>query len=229
VSDRRVAVVFGTRPEIVKLAKVLQALGPRALAVHPGQHYSPMLSESFLTQLRLPAPTVRLAIGGARRGRQIGEATALLDDFFAEHQPAAVVVQGDTNTALAGALAANARDIPLVHVEAGLRSLDRAMPEEHNRATIDHLADLCCAPTTTSQANLLAEGINQDRITVTGNTIVDVIPDILPGDDEQRGRTPDEDLHPTMDRHHRQGCVLFAGDRERGRLCRLGRHEAVCV
>jgi UDP-N-acetylglucosamine 2-epimerase (non-hydrolysing) len=183
---RRIAVVYGTRPEIVKLAGILRTLGERARVIHTGQHWTPALSDVFVTQLGLAPPAVRLEIGGTSRGRQIGEATAALDDHFAAARPAAVVVQGDTNTALAGALAANARELPIVHVEAGLRSFDRAMPEEHNRVVVDHLAELCCAPTETSRANLLAEGIPDERIVVTGNTVVDVVPEILPGPDERR-------------------------------------------
>lgn len=181
-----VAVVYGTRPEIVKLAGVLRELGSRARSIHTGQHYSAALSEVFLTELRLGEPDVRLDVGGTSRGRQIGEATVALDAYLTEERPAAVVVQGDTNTALAGALAANAAGVPLVHVEAGLRSFDRAMPEEHNRVVIDHLADLCCAPTERSRDNLLAEGIPAERIATTGNTVVDVVPEILPDDDERR-------------------------------------------
>ena len=90
------------------------------------------------------------------------------------------MVQGDTNTTLAGALAANAHRIPLVHVEAGLRSYDRAMPEEHNRVVTDHLSDLCCAPTETSRAQLAEEGIAGDRVIVTGNTVVDAANRMLP-------------------------------------------------
>jgi UDP-N-acetylglucosamine 2-epimerase (non-hydrolysing) len=186
VTSHHIAVVYGTRPEIVKLAGVLRGLGPRAQAIHTGQHYSPALSDVFLAQLRLDPPAVQLEIGGTSRGRQIGEATACLDECFCRSRPLAVVVQGDTNTALAGALAANAQQIPLVHVEAGLRSFDRAMPEEHNRVVVDHLADLCCAPTDTSRAHLLAEGIGDERIVVTGNTVVDVVPEILPTADECR-------------------------------------------
>ena len=106
--------------------------------------------------------------------------------MFGERRPAAVVVQGDTNTVLAAALAANARDVPIVHVEAGLRSNDRRMPEEHNRVVTDHLADLLLAPTETSRANLLAEGIPDQRIVVTGNTVVEAVGELMPDADERR-------------------------------------------
>ena len=116
-----------------------------------------------------------LWIGGQHRGIQIGAATAQLADRWRDDRPSAVVVQGDTNTALAGALAANSCGIPLVHVEAGLRSGDRDMPEEHNRILIDHLADLCCAPTRGNAANLRAEAIPGHRIAITGNTVVEAV------------------------------------------------------
>ena len=175
-----VAVVFGTRPEIVKLAPVIWALGPATRSIHSGQHYDPTLSAVFLDELGLRAPDVALAVGGMTRAAQVGSALLALDQLFQRERPDAVVVQGDTNTALAGALAANGREIPLVHVEAGLRSFDRAMPEEHNRVVADHLADLCCAPTETSRANLQAEAIAADRIVVTGNTVVDAVERVVP-------------------------------------------------
>lgn len=172
--------MFGTRPEIVKLAGVVRLLGPAARTVHTGQHYSPALSAAFLDDLGLGTPAVQLDVGGASRGRQIGEATAALDAHLTDDPPSAVVVQGDTNTGLAGALAANAGGFPLLHVEAGLRSFDRAMPEEHNRVLVDHLADVCCAPTETSRANLLAEGVPDERVLVTGNTVVEAVLELLP-------------------------------------------------
>jgi UDP-N-acetylglucosamine 2-epimerase (non-hydrolysing) len=191
-----VAVVFGTRPEVIKLASVVHELGPAARTLHTGQHYSPALADVFLDQLDLGAPAVQLDVGGASRGRQIGDATARLDDHFGDDPPSVVVVQGDTNTALAGALAANAREIPVVHVEAGLRSFDRAMPEEHNRVVVDHLADLLGAPTETSREHALAEGIPDDRIEVTGNTVVDAIGMLLPSADERRALAARYDLQP---------------------------------
>ena len=175
-----VVVVLGTRPEILKLAGLIDLLGPAARVVYTGQHYDDRLGPSFFRELGLPMIDVPLHVGGTPRGQQIGEALALLDRHFAERPPQAVVVQGDTNSAVAGALAANARELPLIHVEAGLRSYDRAMPEEHNRVLIDHLADRCCAPTETSRQNLEREGITGARVVVTGNTIVEALHGLAP-------------------------------------------------
>ena len=167
-----VAVVLGTRPEIIKMAEFIALLGSRARVIHTGQHWDHAMSGAFMSQLRLPAPSATLTVGGATRGRQIGQTILGLEEAFAEQPPAAVVVQGDTNTVVGGALAANALSIPLVHVEAGLRSYDRGMPEEHNRVVTDHLADLCLAPTEGNRSNLLDEGIPEARVVVTGNTVV---------------------------------------------------------
>lgn len=180
--EARIAVVFGTRPEIVKLAPVLWALGPTVHTVHTGQHYDPALSERFLDELGLGPPAVQLGVGSGSRAEQVATALTRLDRVFAGDRPDVVVVQGDTNSTLAGALAANARDLPLVHVEAGLRSDDRSMPEEHNRIVVDHLADLCCTPTETARARLAREGISGARVTLTGNTVVDAVQRLLPDD-----------------------------------------------
>jgi UDP-N-acetylglucosamine 2-epimerase (non-hydrolysing) len=185
-SNGPIMVVLGTRPEIVKLAHIVKILGDDGLIVHTGQHYDPGLSRSFLEQLDLPEPEEFLEIGGESRGRQIGLAITALDDVLEKRRPAAVVVQGDTNTVVAAALSANARDIPLVHVEAGLRSRDRRMPEEHNRVVTDHLADLLLAPTETSRSNLLAEGIPDERIVVTGNTVVEAVRELMPNPDKRQ-------------------------------------------
>jgi UDP-N-acetylglucosamine 2-epimerase (non-hydrolysing) len=177
--DHSIAVVFGTRPEVVKLAPVLWALGPAARTIHTGQHYDPALASSVFADVDLEPPDVQLEVGSAPRGPQIAAAIAALDGVLAATRPAAVVVQGDTNSTLAGAVAANAHGIPLVHVEAGLRSFDRTMPEEHNRVVADHLADLCCAPTETNRRQLAAEGIDEARVVVTGNTVVDAAARVL--------------------------------------------------
>ncbi|MEV7276148.1 UDP-N-acetylglucosamine 2-epimerase (non-hydrolyzing) [Streptomyces sp. NPDC093111] len=177
---RSVVVVLGTRPELVKLAELIRLLGPSARVVHTGQHYDEELSGGFLTELGLPEPAYLTGVGGQPRAVQIAAALQGLDALFAAEPPLAVVVQGDTNAALAGALAANARDLPLVHVEAGLRSHDRAMPEEHNRVLIDRLADVLCAATPDNRELLLAEGVADERIAVTGNPVVEAVRDHLP-------------------------------------------------
>ncbi|MFB7481357.1 non-hydrolyzing UDP-N-acetylglucosamine 2-epimerase [Streptomyces anulatus] len=179
-TDRTVAVVLGTRPELVKLAELIRLLGPAARVVHTGQHYDDALSGAFLDELGLPEPEYLTGVGGQPRAVQVAAALAALDERFAAEPPLAVVVQGDTNAALSGALVANARSIPLIHVEAGLRSHDRAMPEEHNRVVIDRLADVLCAATPQNRALLLAEGVSDERIAVTGNTVVEAVRDNLP-------------------------------------------------
>ena len=175
-----VAMVLGTRPEMIKLGPLVRLFGDVARVIHTGQHYDNNLSELFLAELRLGRPDVTLGVGGRSRGSQIGDATSQLEAHFRDAPPACVVVHGDTNATVAGALAANALQIPLVHVEAGLRSFDRAMPEEHNRVVVDHLADLCLAPTEVNRANLAAEGIGGDKVMLTGNTVVDAVFDLLP-------------------------------------------------
>lgn len=189
-----VAVVLGTRPEIIKLAHIISLLGPAAHVVHTGQHYDEQLSASFFAEYGIPAPAVQLQVGGRRRGAQVGGALVELEDHLARHRPAVVLVQGDTNATLAGGLAANALDLPLVHVEAGLRSYDRAMPEEHNRVLVDHLAHLRCAATPSNVANLAAEGIT-DGVAVTGNTVVEAVQSALPSAEQRR---------VVLDRH---GCA----------------------
>ncbi|GAA2934788.1 UDP-N-acetylglucosamine 2-epimerase (non-hydrolyzing) [Streptomyces thioluteus] len=180
---RSIAIVLGTRPELVKLTDLVRLLGPAAHLVHTGQHYDEELSGRFLAELGLPEPTYLTGIGGKPRAVQISAALAQLDELFTVEPPLAVVVQGDTNAALAGALAANARGIPLLHVEAGLRSHDRNMPEEHNRVLIDRIADVLCAATEDNRANLLAEGVADSRVEVTGNTVVEAVHNQLPDAD----------------------------------------------
>jgi UDP-N-acetylglucosamine 2-epimerase (non-hydrolysing) len=177
---RSVAVVLGTRPEAIKLSVLAGLLGPAAWIIHTGQHYDPTMAADVLAEIEFPTPHEWLAVGGRSRGEQIGAVITALDGLFAGHRPRAVVVQGDTNTVVAAAIAANATDVPLVHVEAGLRSFDRRMPEEHNRVVADHLAERCCAPTDVNVANLAAEGITGPRVVLTGNTVVDAVLRLLP-------------------------------------------------
>jgi UDP-N-acetylglucosamine 2-epimerase (non-hydrolysing) len=174
-----IAIVIGTRPEAIKLAPIAERLGRDAFNIQTGQHHTAGMTGHVNPDLVLEAHH------DATRGEQLGSMTAALDRVFRERGPDAVIVQGDTTSALAGALAANATDTPLIHVEAGLRSFDRTMPEEHNRVLVDHLADLCCAPTPLARNNLLAEGIPPERIVTTGNTIIEAVNGHLPTADCQ--------------------------------------------
>jgi UDP-N-acetylglucosamine 2-epimerase (non-hydrolysing) len=191
---RSIAVVLGTRPEIIKLGHVIRLLGPAATIVHTGQHYDSGLSAAFFEAFDLPEPAAHLGVGGGTRGEQIGRSVIALDDWLGATETAAVVVQGDTNSVAAGAIAANAREVPLIHVEAGLRSFDRRMPEEHNRIVADHLADLLCAPTEVNRSNLLAEGVDDDRIVVTGNTVVEAVLSLLPSVEDRAALLKGHDL-----------------------------------
>ncbi|WP_447009979.1 non-hydrolyzing UDP-N-acetylglucosamine 2-epimerase [Saccharothrix hoggarensis] len=177
--------VCGTRPELIKLAPLIRLMGSSATVVYTGQHYDTAMYHRIRRDIGQPGRFHELAVGGGRRGAQLGAAVAAVDEVLDRHPTRAVIVQGDTTSALAGALAANANDVPLVHVEAGLRSYDRAMPEEHNRVAIDHLADLCCAPTALNRTNLLAESVPDERIAITGNTVVEALVSALPGHAEE--------------------------------------------
>lgn len=185
MSGPRVAVVLGTRPELIKLAPVIQRLGARALVVHTGQHFDSNMSQAFLDQLHIGTPHLHLDVGGSTRGAQIGRATEAIERFLLDARPAAVIVQGDTNSGVAGALAANATGTPLAHLEAGLRSYDRAMPEEHNRVLIDAIADVCLAPHQSNAEVLRREGVPDERIRVTGSTLLDALGMIMPTAQEQ--------------------------------------------
>jgi UDP-N-acetylglucosamine 2-epimerase (non-hydrolysing) len=180
-----VLVVVGTRPEAVKLLGVIRALGERAVIAHTGQHYDDQMWGAVRREVGLPEPDVRIEVGGTHRGVQIGTATAALTEYLLAQEAggapiAAVVVQGDTNSTLAGALAANATGTLLVHVEAGLRSDDLSMPEESNRLLVDRVAGLCCAPAPNNAERLAAEGIRAEAVAVTGNTLFDALEVLLP-------------------------------------------------
>ncbi|MDT8910136.1 non-hydrolyzing UDP-N-acetylglucosamine 2-epimerase [Amycolatopsis sp. PS_44_ISF1] len=180
VPDSGIVLVCGTRPELIKLAPLARFYGEACEVVYTGQHYDP----SLYAQLRAGIPGSsrfhELKIGSARRGTQLGRSVSAVDEVLAASGDRVVLVQGDTTSALAGALAANAQGLPLVHIEAGLRSHDRSMPEEHNRVLIDHLADLCCAPTELNRQNLRNENIAPERIAVTGNTVVEALQTAIP-------------------------------------------------
>ena len=181
-----IALVIGTRPEIVKLAPVVRMLGDSGRLLHTCQHEDEKLSGVFLAASGLRQAQTLSGICGAPRHTQVGKMIDQLGSAFAADRPAAVIVQGDTNTASAGAQAANYADVPVIHVEAGLRSFDRAMPEEINRCVTGVLADLHCAPTSQAAANLRAEGVPQSKIVLTGNTIVEATTEMLPAEPAAR-------------------------------------------
>jgi UDP-N-acetylglucosamine 2-epimerase (non-hydrolysing) len=167
--------VVGARPNFMKVAPVLRALDAPALLVHTGQHYDAEMSEVFLSELGLPEPDVFLGVGSGTHGEQIAGALVGIERVLLEQQPAAVVVAGDVNSTLAGALAAATTGIPLAHIEAGLRSFDRTMPEEHNRRLTDLLSDLLLVHSQSAVENLAAEGIAADRVALVGNTMIDTV------------------------------------------------------
>ena len=177
----RVLTVVGARPQFVKAApvsRVLLATGHDEILVHTGQHYDDAMSAAFFRDLELPEPAVNLEVGGGSHGAMTGEMLRRLEPVVAEHEPDAVLVYGDTNSTLAGAVVAakiafaDGRRPWLAHVEAGLRSFNRRMPEERNRIVADHLADLLLAPTPAAMANLEREGLGE-RAELAGDVMVD--------------------------------------------------------
>ena len=173
----KVLSVVGARPQFVKLApiaKAAAAAGVEHVIVHTGQHYDPMLSDVFFDELGIPAPDVHLGIGSGSHGVQTGAMLGAMDAVLEQHAPDWVLVYGDTNSTLAAAVSAVKLHIPLAHLEAGLRSFNRRMPEEHNRVLTDHAADLCLAPTDVALAHLTSEGL-ADRSIVVGDVMTDVL------------------------------------------------------
>ncbi|MFP4609114.1 MAG: non-hydrolyzing UDP-N-acetylglucosamine 2-epimerase [Candidatus Natronoplasma sp.] len=171
----KVAVVLGTRPEIIKMSPLIRELERRDIAhdvVHSGQHYDDEVSDIFFRELGLDEPDLYLGVGSGSQGEQTGKALMGLEKAFEELDTDVVLVEGDTNTVLAGALAAVKMGITVGHIEAGLRSYDYRMPEEYNRRLTDHSSHLLFAPTEESKEILEKEDVWGD-IHVTGNTVID--------------------------------------------------------
>lgn len=173
----RILSVVGARPQFVKLGPIAQAFRDHGeidhLIVHTGQHYDPMLSDVFFADLGIEAPREHLGAGSGTHGRQTGAMLAALDEVLEEHRPDWVLVYGDTNSTLAGTLSAVKMHIPVAHLEAGLRSFNRRMPEEHNRVLTDHAADLLLAPTVVAMEHLASEGL-ASRSRLVGDVMTDV-------------------------------------------------------
>lgn len=174
----KISVVLGTRPEIIKMSPVIrecERLGLDYSILHTGQHYSYNMDKVFFEQLELPEAKYNLEVGSGSHAEQTGKMLIGIEKVLVKEKPDVVLVEGDTNTVLAGALVAVKLGIKVGHVEAGLRSYDRRMPEEINRILTDHCSDFLFAPTEKSKQILLNEGIPEDKIFVTGNTIVDAV------------------------------------------------------
>lgn len=197
----KVVSIVGARPQLVKLAPVAGAFARtehRHVIVHTGQHYDADLSDVFFSGLGIPQPDVHLGIGSGTHGVQTGRTLAALDPVLDAERPDWVLVYGDTNSTLAGALSAVKQHLPVAHLEAGLRSFNRVMPEEHNRVLTDHAADLLLAPTEEAMRHLAAEGLAQ-RSTLVGDVMVDVCQSVR--DSVLAGRLPAAVLPDGIDAH----------------------------
>jgi UDP-GlcNAc3NAcA epimerase len=172
----RILTVVGARPQFIKAAVVSRAAAARGIderIVHTGQHYDANMSDVFFDELAIPRPARHLGIGSGSHGAQTGRMLEALEAAIVEDQPAAVLVYGDTNSTLAGALAAAKLHVPVAHVEAGLRSFNRRMPEEINRVLTDHVSAVLFAPTDVAVRNLAAEGIAGDKVVRCGDVMQD--------------------------------------------------------
>ncbi len=193
--DAEILHVLGARPNFPKAAPVIRALDALAVPgltqqiVHTGQHYDTLMSDVFFADLGLPEPVANLGVGSGSHGKQTGALLAGLEDLFEARKPRLVLVYGDVNSTLAAALVCSKNYIPFGHVEAGLRSFDRTMPEEINRIVTDSLADLLFATSPEAIGLLGKEGISPDKVHLVGNPMIDSLFAALPKLDAEAART----------------------------------------
>ena len=174
----KICVVVGTRPEIIKMSPIIRYCEGKDVdyfILHTGQHYSYSMDKTFFEDLKLPDVRYNLDVGSGRQGVQTAKILKGTEGILLEDRPDIVLVEGDTNSVFAAALASSKLRIKVGHVEAGLRSYDRTMPEEINRVLTDHISDFLFCPTATAKENVLREGVDERKIYVTGNTIVDAV------------------------------------------------------
>ena len=172
----KIATVLGTRPEIIKMAPIIDEISKRdidQIVLHTGQHYDKEMSDNFFKDLEIPVPDYNIHVGSGSHGKQTGLMMKGIEEVLVKEKPDIVLVQGDTNAVLAGALVASKLHIAVGHVEAGLRSFDMTMPEELNRRVADISSTMYFVPTEHSAINLIAEGLSHKNVFITGNTVVD--------------------------------------------------------
>ncbi len=175
--DSALVHAVGARPNFVKMAPLIDALRRRGVGrqvvVHTGQHYDRRMSEEILEDLRFPTPDYSLGVGSGTHAEQTGKVLIAFEQILMSHRPAVVIVAGDVNSTLACALAASKLQIPVAHLESGLRSGDWSMPEEINRVLTDRLSDLLLTHSPEAEENLALEGVDTDRVRYVGNTMID--------------------------------------------------------
>src|SRR6202043_1985121 len=179
----RIVHVIGARPNFMKAAPVIRALsafGVEQIVVHTGQHYDFNMSDVFFQQLGMPAPDVNLQVGSGSHAQQTAHIMCRFEPVVLEKKPDLVVVYGDVNSTVAAALVCSKLMVRIAHVEAGLRSFDRTMPEEVNRLVTDQLADLLFTPSADGDQNLQAEGVEVGKIHLVGNVMIDSLIRLLP-------------------------------------------------